>query len=69
MLHDGAAPAPPAGERRMAYLVVEESAHHAQLTAEQEARERARAGRKVWEWKGRGRSKDDFELAVYEVPE
>ncbi len=61
-------PATPAGQKRVAYLIVEESGHdHPRLKMEQAAKERSKAGRKVWQWKGRHR-KEVVEVVVYEVP-
>jgi Dolichyl-phosphate-mannose-protein mannosyltransferase len=61
-------PAAPAGEKKVAYLVIEESGHvHDRLKMEQTAKDWSKAGRKVWQWKGR-RRKEIVEVVVYEVP-
>ncbi|HEX5272811.1 MAG TPA: hypothetical protein VFW33_20075, partial [Gemmataceae bacterium] len=68
VFREGQVPSPPAGERKVAYVVLEKSGRdHPRLKDEQTARDMARSGRQVWEWTGQ-RSKEVVEVLVYEVP-
>ncbi len=69
VFHEDRPPQPPPGERRMTYVVIEESGHEHQRLNQllQEARRQSQSGRKVWEWTGK-RSKEVVEVVVYEVP-
>jgi hypothetical protein len=59
----------PTGERKVAYVVLEESwREHPRLKEVKEAVEMSKTGQKVWEWKGR-RNKEVVEVVVYEVPQ
>jgi hypothetical protein len=62
-------PSPPPGERKVIYLVIEESGReHLRLPAVAIAKVWAeQSGHKVWQWTGR-RRKEVVEVVVYEVP-
>ena len=61
-------PAPPAGQRKMRYVVIEASGHeHLRLPRVPEAQVNAALGRKVWELTSR-RRKEVVDIVVYEVP-
>ena len=69
MFLEDASPSPPPGERKVAYLVIEESGReHLRLPdvplVKQWAEESGH--HKVWEWTGR-RRKETVEVVVYEV--
>jgi hypothetical protein len=62
-------PPPPAGERKVSYVVIEESGReHPRLNEEQVAREMSKNGYRVWGWEGL-RNKEVVKVVVYEVPQ
>jgi hypothetical protein len=61
-------PVPPAGERKVRYVVIEESGNpHVRLPQVLEAEAERARGSKVWEKESR-RRKEDVHVVVYEVP-
>jgi hypothetical protein len=61
-------PAPPPGERKVCYVVIEQSGpEHVRLTAIEKAMERAAHGRKVWE-RATNRGRDQVDVLVFETP-